>query len=381
MKHAFGIVDRVTLDSIDDVVRVGEAGCRELVDGHRATAARAARDQEDVPWLRDLPDLRNERRVHLRTVCELAVLSLVAHEGQRNIPRHFGVADERELFGGSNVDDLHLVGRSLPHLVRLRGRHVQPKRGLLHLRELAAHHCRPLIAIQRHDEAPSCLSLRHVVGTDVLAVAAALVRVAELVANDRGPPARRPGVKREVLGEHLGLELPALRQVLQLAAHRLKVVRGQARIDSLGVLLQDPDRAARVAQQMHGLSRVKDPVGVALDQRGHISALELRDHLGAGHVPGPIHFDAVKVDAVAAGVLHFVHHPEAAAVDRALVDFELTRQLLRIDLLVVVRTHRKGRRRIDVSPLSLADADKGAESAERGAAGVVGMDSASRTWS
>ena len=85
----------------------------------------------------------------------------------------------------------------------------------------------------------------------------------------------------------------------------------------------------------------------------------------------------MKVDGVAPGVIHFVHHPEAAAVDRALVHFEFTRQLLRIDLLVVVRANREGCRRIDVSPLGLADADKGAESAERGTAGVVGVDSAS----
>ena len=80
------------------------------------------------------------------------------------------------------------------------------------------------------------------------------------------------------------------------------------------------------------------------------------------------------------GVIHFVHHPEAAAVDRALVDFELARQLLRIDLLVVVRTDWQGRRRIDVCPLRLADADEGAESAERGTAGIVGVDSTSGTW-
>ena len=87
----------------------------------------------------------------------------------------------------------------------------------------------------------------------------------------------------------------------------------------------------------------------------------------------------MKVHGVAPGVIQFVHHPEAAAVDRALVHFEFTGQPLRIDLLVVVRADREGCRRIDVSPLGLADADKGADSAERGTAGVVGVDSSSRT--
>ena len=45
-------------------------------------------------------------------------------------------------------------------------------------------------------------------------------------------------------------------------------------------------------------------------------------------------------------------------------------------LAMVVRANREGCRRIDVSPLSLADADKGTESAERGTAGVVGVNSA-----
>ena len=87
----------------------------------------------------------------------------------------------------------------------------------------------------------------------------------------------------------------------------------------------------------------------------------------------------MKIDGVAAGDLEFVHHPEAAAVDHAHVHFELARQLLGIDLLVVLRADRHVGRRVDVSPLGLADADKGAHAVERGAAGVVGMDSASGT--
>ena len=87
----------------------------------------------------------------------------------------------------------------------------------------------------------------------------------------------------------------------------------------------------------------------------------------------------MKIDGVAPSVIHFVHHPKAAAIDRALIHFEFTCQPLRIDLLVVVWANREGRRRIDVSPLGLADADEGAESAERGTAGVVGVDSSSRT--
>ena len=48
-----------------------------------------------------------------------------------------------------------------------------------------------------------------------------------------------------------------------------------------------------------------------------------------------------------------------------------TGQLLGIDLLVVVRADGDRCRRVDVSPLGLADADKGAHSVESGTAGVL----------
>ena len=97
-------------------------------------------------------------------------------------------------------------------------------------------------------------------------------------------------------------------------------------------------------------------------KRGHIGALELGDHLGPGHVSAPIHLDTMKIDSVAAERnSDFVHHPEAAAIDGALIHFEFFRQLLGVDLLVVVRADREGCRRIDVSPLGLADADEGAD--------------------
>ena len=91
--------------------------------------------------------------------------------------------------------------------------------------------------------------LRYVVGAGVLAVTAALVGAMQVVANDGGPAAGATRVQHQVLGQHLGFELPAFRQVLQLAADRVEVVGGQARIDRLGVFLQDPDRAAGLAQQ------------------------------------------------------------------------------------------------------------------------------------
>ena len=70
-------------------------------------------------------------------VHELAVLHLVGDEGQRDVPGHLRVADECVLFGGPHVDHLDVVRRRLPHLVGLRGGHVETKRRLLHLGELA----------------------------------------------------------------------------------------------------------------------------------------------------------------------------------------------------------------------------------------------------
>ena len=96
--------------------------------------------------------------------------------------------------------------------------------------------------------------------------------------------------------------------------------------------------------------------------------------------PTQIHPDTMKVDGVSGGDLELVHHPEAAVIDRAHVDFEFTGQLHGIDLLVVVRADGQGIRRVDVSPLGPADADEGAHAVERGTAGVVGLESASRTY-
>ena len=82
------------------------------------------------------------------------------------------------------------------------------------------------------------------------------------------PPAR-DGVQRELLVEDLGLERPALGQVLVLAAELVEVVGLEARVDLLRELLQHPHgRAVRLAEQVDGLARVPDPVGVAVDQRG-----------------------------------------------------------------------------------------------------------------
>ena len=144
-----------------------------------------------------------------------------------------------------------------------------------------------------------------------------------------------------------------------------------ARIDRLRVFLQDPDRAARLAQQMHGLARVKRPDRAAPDQRGHVGVLHLGDHLRPGHVPAPAQLDAVEVLRFADEELDFVHHPEASAVDRAHVHFELCRQLLGIDLLVGLGVDGDRCRRIDVGPLGLASADKGPHPVEGKAAGVL----------
>jgi hypothetical protein len=70
-------------------------------------------------------------------------------------------------------------------------------------------------------------------------------------------PPRLTRIQHQVLGQHLGLEGPAFRQVLQLAAQLVEVVGRQARIDRLGVFLQDPDRAAGLAQQNTGLPALK----------------------------------------------------------------------------------------------------------------------------
>ena len=88
----------------------------------------------------------------------------------------------------------------------------------------------------------------------------------------------------------------------------------------------------------------------------------------------------MKVDGVSRGDLELVHHPEAAAVDRAHVHFEFFRQFLGVDLFIVVRADGQGICRVDVSPLGLADADEGAHSVESGTAGVFGLESTSRTY-
>ena len=161
------------------------------------------------------------------------------------------------------------------------------------------------------------LGLWHVVGAGVLAVAAGLIGAVQVVADDGRPAAAAAGIQHQVLGQHLGLKLPAFRQGLQLASHRVQVVGGQARIDRLGVFLQDPDRAAGLAQEMHRFARLAGPDGVAPDQARQIGVLELGDHLGPGHVADPVHIDTMKVDRVSGGDLDLVHHPEAPVVERS----------------------------------------------------------------
>ena len=80
----------------------------------------------------------------MRRVRELAALSLVADEGDGDVPSHLRVADEGELLGGPHVDDLHLVRRGLPHFVGLRGSHIETEGRLLHLGKLAAIDREPL---------------------------------------------------------------------------------------------------------------------------------------------------------------------------------------------------------------------------------------------
>ena len=109
---------------------------------------------------------------------------------------------------------------------------------------------------------------RHVVGKVI--EAGALVGVAQLVTNDGGPEAGATGFQGKVLGEHLGLELPALRELFQLATHRVEVVDGEGRVDGLCVFLHNPDDAPWLAQQVNRLSRLVDPIGVAQDLCGHV---------------------------------------------------------------------------------------------------------------
>jgi hypothetical protein len=69
----------------------------------------------------------------------------------------------------------------------------------------------------------------------------------------------------------------------------------------------------------------------------------------------------------------FVHEPDASAVDRAHIYFELKRKPHGIDPLVALGGDvRERRRRIDMSPLSGPGAYKGSESAKRLIAGVLG---------
>ena len=140
-------------------------------------------------------------------------------------------------------------------------------------------------------------------------------------------------------------------RVFYFPPNEFEVVGGQARIDRLGVFLQDPDRTVGLAQQAHGFTRLEGPDRAAPDQRGHVGVLHLRDHLRPGHVPAPAQLDAVEVLRFADEELDFVHQPEASVVDRAHIHFEFARQFLGIDLLVGLGVDGNRCRRIDVGSL------------------------------
>ena len=99
----------------------------------------------------------DEVGVHPRTVLEPAALALVGHEGNRDIPGHLRVADEGLLLGGAHVDDLHLVRRGFPHLVGVRGGHIETERGSLALGKLAARSLGGRLSGRR----PSGVGFRH----------------------------------------------------------------------------------------------------------------------------------------------------------------------------------------------------------------------------
>ena len=89
----------------------------------------------------------------------------------------------------------------------------------------------------------------------------------------------------------------------------------------------------------------------------------------------------MEVDDVTPLNIHFVHEPDASAVDRAHIDLEFTRQTHGIDLLVALGGNFvEICCRIDVSSLSRSGADEGSESAKRLAAGVLGDRSIDRAF-
>ena len=186
-------------------------------------------------------------------------------------------------------------------------------------------------------------------------------------------PSQREVLSDSSLRQHLGLEDPALGQVLQLAAHLVQVVERQARVDILGVLLHHPHRAVRLAQQVHRRAGVPDPVAVAVDQVGRVGLGHLGHHLGRGHLAAVEQIDAIEVHDVTALDIRFVHQPVAAAVDGAHVDLELLGQPHRVHLLVAVqRDLVQIGRRVDVGPRRRPGADEGAKPAEGPSARVLG---------
>ena len=118
---------------------------------------------------------------------------------------------------------------------------------------------------------------------------------------------------------------------------------------------------------------VPDPIGVAVDQVGHIRRLHLGRHLGPGHLAAVEQIDAIEVHDVTALDILLVHQPVAATVDHAHVDLELLGQSRPVHLLVAVYGDLvEIGRRVDMGPLGRARPDEGTEPAERPSAGVLG---------
>ena len=185
------------------------------------------------------------------------------------------------------------------------------------------------------------------------------------------PPAREVSSRRGP-GQHLGLELPARRQLLVHAAQPVEVVGGEVGSTSL-VFSCRTQVCLRVSQKLHGPTRAEDPLGGATDDVGEYA------NWNWPIISAPVMSPAQRISTPSKSCsspprrVELIHHPEAAVVDRDHVDLELLGESLGVDRLVGVED-RPGASPSRRGPVAWAGPNERSHPAERDAANVIDGD-------